>query len=121
MNTIWIHVCPIYVIDQHLLTRQLFYYFYIQFRPNVDIQPQNHVKAQVRYVETPVLREGILGNYEPKEVPLRHGLGENGIAVALDPAEKDKYEKSFKNYGFNMVISDRISLDRSVPDIRDPE
>ena len=32
-----------------------------------------------------------------------------------------QYEQSYKEYGFNMVISDKISLDRAVPDIRDTQ
>ena len=63
-----------------------------------------------------------MGNYEPVNVRLdRTGPGEYGKAVNLDPAETDKYEQSYKEYGFNMIISDRISLDRAVPDIRDTQ
>ncbi|XP_071962106.1 N-acetylgalactosaminyltransferase 7-like [Antedon mediterranea] len=77
--------------------------------------------APVRHVSPIVFQDGVLGNYEPKEAPLRHGLGEYGVAVKLNPKEENEYKKAFKNYGFNMVISDRISLDRTIPDIRDSE
>ncbi|XP_033116252.1 N-acetylgalactosaminyltransferase 7-like [Anneissia japonica] len=84
-------------------------------------QSQTHSGDQAKRVQPPILRKGVIGNYEPKKQPLRHALGEYGVPVELNEAEKADYQKALKNYGFNMVISDRISLDRNVPDIRDPE
>ncbi|XP_072167864.1 N-acetylgalactosaminyltransferase 7-like [Diadema setosum] len=72
-------------------------------------------------VEPPVLKSTI-GNFEPPpEEERRHGPGEYGRAVMLNPKESDRYQQSYKDYGFNMVISDRISLDRAVNDIRHDE
>lgn len=69
----------------------------------------------------PVLRD-VPGKYEPpSRGPERTGPGEYGKAVILDNRDEDKYEQSYKEYGFNMVISDQISLDRAVPDIRDTQ
>ncbi|XP_022094705.1 N-acetylgalactosaminyltransferase 7-like [Acanthaster planci] len=63
-----------------------------------------------------------LGNYEPNiPAPRRSGVGENGIPAKLLASEQALYDQSYKEYGFNMVVSDRISLDRAVPDIRDPQ
>ncbi|XP_039501907.1 N-acetylgalactosaminyltransferase 4 [Drosophila santomea] len=49
----------------------------------------------------------------------RSGFGEHGVAAKIEnPAEKElEKEHSWMN-GFNGLISDRISLNRSVPDIR---
>lgn len=48
----------------------------------------------------------------------RTGFGENGKAVNLDGTEKDLENKLFHQNGFNALLSDKISINRSVPDIR---
>jgi hypothetical protein len=54
-------------------------------------------------------------NYEKS----RTGPGENGSAVILsDPKEKVKNEIGYKRDGFYTVVSDKISPNRSLPDIR---
>ncbi|XP_077997359.1 N-acetylgalactosaminyltransferase 7-like isoform X2 [Glandiceps talaboti] len=58
------------------------------------------------------------GNFEPLDILERSGPGEYGVPVNLERGEQSLYDQSVKEYGFNMVISDRISLDRAVPDIR---
>lgn len=73
---------------------------------------------------SPVLKKGILGNLEPKEpeppgVPA--GLGEGAKHFVLSPDYKDAIQASIKEFGFNMVASDMISLDRSISDIRHDE
>lgn len=73
---------------------------------------------------SPVLKKGILGNLEPKEpeppgVP--GGLGEGAKPFVLSPEYKDAIQASIKEFGFNMVASDMISLDRSISDIRHDE
>ena len=50
----------------------------------------------------------------------RHGTGEQGKAESLDPSEKSLEDDLFKRNGFNALLSDKISLNRSVPDIRHP-
>ncbi|KAI7815551.1 N-acetylgalactosaminyltransferase [Rhyzopertha dominica] len=49
---------------------------------------------------------------------LRKGIGEQGKPAHLTAADSDKYEKLFKENGFNAALSDQIALDRAVPDIR---
>ncbi|KAL0961834.1 hypothetical protein UPYG_G00332280 [Umbra pygmaea] len=39
----------------------------------------------------------------------------------LDGRESDKHKYALKKYGFNEVLSDRISLHRRLPEVRDPE
>ncbi|XP_011616783.1 N-acetylgalactosaminyltransferase 7 isoform X1 [Takifugu rubripes] len=73
---------------------------------------------------SPVLKKGILGNLEPKEpeppgVP--GGLGEGAKPFVLNAEYKDAIQASIKEFGFNMVASDMISLDRSISDIRHDE
>ncbi|CAO1332625.1 unnamed protein product [Diamesa hyperborea] len=50
----------------------------------------------------------------------RQGTGEHGKAENLDPSEKSLEDDLFKRNGFNALLSDKISLNRSVPDIRHP-
>lgn len=51
---------------------------------------------------------------------LREGLGEQGLAAHLDKTDKAKEKKLYSENGFNAYLSDHISLNRSVPDIRHP-
>lgn len=51
----------------------------------------------------------------------RNGPGENGDGVALDAREKVAGFKTVREYGFNMVASGKISLDRRIKDTRHPE
>ncbi|CAC5414918.1 GALNT [Mytilus coruscus] len=49
----------------------------------------------------------------------RTGPGERGKAVILEGEEKALGEKLYKKEAFNIIASDKISLQRSVPDVRD--
>ena len=54
-------------------------------------------------------------NYEAS----RRGPGENGTAVFLtDPAEIELDIELYKIEGLSVVVSDKISVNRSVPDVR---
>ena len=48
------------------------------------------------------------------------GYGEHGRAVNLNIKEELESEKTFGINQFNLWISDRIALNRSLPDIRKP-
>lgn len=50
----------------------------------------------------------------------RKGIGEQGRAEKLDSSMKEMEDKLFHKNGFNALLSDKISLNRSVPDIRHP-
>ncbi|KAM4583638.1 N-acetylgalactosaminyltransferase 7 isoform 2-T2 [Odontesthes bonariensis] len=85
---------------------------YVTFRP----QTQDYT--------SPVLKKGVLGNFEPHEpeppgVP--GGPGEGAKAFVLGPEYKDSVHTSIKEFGFNMVASDMISLDRTINDLRHEE
>ena len=45
-------------------------------------------------------------------------LGENGEAVYTSMAEKPDADRSVREFGFNMVASDKISMTRTIPDTR---
>lgn len=84
----------------------------------VTFKPHTHAYT------SPVLKKGILGNFEPKEpeppgVP--GGPGEGAKPFVLGPEYKDTVQASIKEFGFNMVASDMISLDRTISDIRHEE
>lgn len=47
--------------------------------------------------------------------------GENGAAVRLSPEDQKKADALFRKEAFNIIASDKIALDRSVKDVRDPK
>ena len=51
----------------------------------------------------------------------RVGPGEYGKPVVLTGEEKEQADKLFTKEAFNIVVSDKVALDRSVPDTRDEE
>ena len=67
-----------------------------------------------------MFKQGIIGNYESTLEP-RSGPGENGEGVTLDASEKKKAQRLIAEFGFNMVASDKISLDRRIKDTRPAE
>lgn len=100
----------------------------------VDLRPNNQQNVPQRQFVTfkpqklvysdPIFRPGVLGNFEPKE-PEPHGVvggpGEGGKPFVLDSEYKESIQASIKEFGFNMVASDMISLDRTVNDLRHEE
>ncbi|XP_030384088.1 N-acetylgalactosaminyltransferase 4 [Scaptodrosophila lebanonensis] len=51
----------------------------------------------------------------------RIGLGEHGLPAQNEPTEKELERQIFLKDGFNGMLSDRISVNRSVPDVRREE
>ncbi|KAM9817832.1 N-acetylgalactosaminyltransferase 7-like isoform X4 [Syngnathus typhle] len=96
----------------HPNEKQAIHQQYATFRPNVH------------YYNAPILKKGVLGNFEPKAPePLGFpgGLGEGAKLFVLGPEYKEAIHASIKEFGFNMVASDMISLDRTIRDIRHEE
>ena len=50
--------------------------------------------------------------------PPREGPGENGASVILTPEEKEIADKLFPAASFNVYASDKMAMDRSIPDGR---
>ncbi|XP_028300510.1 N-acetylgalactosaminyltransferase 7 isoform X2 [Gouania willdenowi] len=102
-------------------------------RPNQPQDPNQQQVIQQQYItfkpqthdyNSPVLKKGMLGNFEPKEPEppgIPGGPGEEGKPFVLGPEYKDAVQASIKEFGFNMVASDMISLDRTINDIRHEE
>ncbi|XP_075555018.1 N-acetylgalactosaminyltransferase 7 isoform X2 [Dermacentor variabilis] len=69
----------------------------------------------------PVFRKDrTLGNFEPKRHELRKvkGPGEGGVAYHVPERDRNSAADSNMQYGMNVVASDHISPNRSVPDMR---
>jgi len=47
--------------------------------------------------------------------------GEGGDAVYTSIEERAKADRLIHEYGFNMVVSDKIAMNRTIPDTRMPE
>lgn len=61
-----------------------------------------------------------LGNYEPVVDQEGHtGPGEFGARVNTEPEEEEHVKEVIKEFGFNLVNSDKISMDRLPKDLRD--
>lgn len=50
-----------------------------------------------------------------------HGETGKGVQLSLGGLEKDLERTGVNKYGFNEVVSERISLHRSLPEVRPPE
>ena len=61
-----------------------------------------------------------LGNFE-KRPSSRSSPGEFGKPVYAKEEEKDQERKMIREFGFNMFVSDKISLDREPRDMRESE
>ena len=69
-----------------------------------------------------MLKEGSIGNYELKEEVNRVGPGEHGLPVLLQtPQEQEKRRTTLQEFGFNLAVSDKIAMDRAIPDTRPAE
>ena len=51
---------------------------------------------------------------------VRNGPGEQGLGYNSDISEQRLKDKLFRENGFNALVSDQISLNRSLNDIRHP-
>lgn len=90
--------------------------------PRPLVHPKQHVKEEVvAPPPMPVFREDrTLGNFEPRERDARRvkGPGEGGVPYHVPARDKNSAADSNMQYGMNVVASDHISPNRSVPDMR---
>lgn len=54
------------------------------------------------------------------EKKIKHNMGHMGKAVKLSGKEQAKADEIMKKEAFNLLISDQIPYNRSLPDVRDP-
>jgi len=47
--------------------------------------------------------------------------GEGGAPVYTSMEERTRADRSVREYGFNMIVSDKIAMNRTIPDTRMPE
>lgn len=85
-------------------------------QPNLSMD-----KPKDDYSKYPILTWKRLGNYEDINIPKRYGPGEYGVAVSATAEEKEAVDAAIKEFGFNMVNSDKISMDRLPKDLRNEE
>ncbi|CAK9300062.1 unnamed protein product [Gordionus sp. m RMFG-2023] len=67
---------------------------------------------------------GVLPPPDQEEIMNPKGYGYNGEAVVfkkLNPEQRKEMDEGWKNNAFNQFVSDRISLHRKLPEIRDKE
>jgi len=73
-------------------------------------------------IPTFMLKEGMTGNYEPSPEVNRVGPGEHGLPVLLQtPQDQEKRRTTLQEFGFNLAVSDKIAMDRAIPDTRPDE
>lgn len=73
--------------------------------------------------DTHGMKKLLIDNFWVPEKQLQsvRGLGDGGKAVKTSAEEAKQREKAYAEYGFNQFISDKISLNRTVPDTRPRE
>ncbi|XP_015188126.1 PREDICTED: N-acetylgalactosaminyltransferase 7 [Polistes dominula] len=108
------------IIIGGLLVLIIFYTIVSFFSDNQVHNIKVYWSEQLATKQVPELVED-LGNYEPRNVQPRVGPGEDGKAHILRDDQQNDVQQSESDYGMNMVCSDEISLDRSIPDTRPPE
>jgi len=82
-------------------------------------KPQKHISHPGEVPK--FLGEGNNGNFEPKKPIVKEGPGEGGKTHKLRVEQKHDEEHLKGVYGFNQLVSDEISLNRTVPDQREDE
>jgi len=65
-----------------------------------------------------IMQLNVLCKYFSKHQFSIQCLGESGQAVFTSMEEKSAADKTTSEFGFNMVNSDKIAMDRTIPDTR---
>lgn len=94
-------------------------------KPKMQVEQQENLiekNTHFSLKQGPIYKEGILGNFEPlSSNTLREGPGEGGKPYVGRVEDQNEVASVMMEYGMNMVVSDQVALDRSIPDIRHEE
>ena len=66
-------------------------------------------------------RKWTSGKVKPYFTEVIQGMGDDGEPAALPPRYKEESEHVFDNHSFNVILSDHMSLDRTLKDYRGPK
>lgn len=91
--------------------------FALYLQPTVFHKPQSITSLQFKHNAIHIKKDWHDYNFIEYEKN-RMGFGEHGEPVSLGDEYNDASVKLFKLNGFNALLSDHISVNRSVPDIR---
>ena len=92
----------------------------------ISISNNKFYQKETDFTDYPKLVNSRLGNFEPEPIPIidrKTGPGEYGKELILGGSilTADRVQASIAEYGFNIVASDQISLDRNPADLRHDE
>lgn len=80
----------------------------------------NNGEPQIEYSEDMKAKTSLISDFWVPEKSLVKviGQGDGGSPVYTNAGEEEQKQMSYSEYGFNQFISDKISLNRTVPDTR---
>jgi len=111
----WLAVDILYVLSS--MNSQLNFFDTDSFVP-LDATGSAHVK---RSRDGAKQRKWASSKVRPYFTEIIQGLGDEGEPATLPPRFKDEAEHVFDNHSFNVILSDHLSLDRSLRDYRGPK
>lgn len=106
----WLAIDILYVLT--VMNNQLNFFDADSFVP-LDVNTNTHEKRSDEQREN--------SNIQPYFTDVIQGLGEGGEPATLSPRFKEEAEHVFDNHSFNVILSDHISLDRTLKDVRGPK
>ncbi|CAI9729779.1 Hypothetical predicted protein [Octopus vulgaris] len=90
----------------------------IEMRHTLRDPLENVSHVSIKSVPFAVFKEGFIGNYEPAPREALDRPGDYGKPVIVGGKERVLAEKSMGIYGYNIIASDKIAMDRIPPDFR---
>lgn len=111
----WLAVDILYILTA--MNTQMNFFDTDSFVP-LDATGNTHEKRS--HVE-PKQRKWTSAKVKPYFPEVIEGLGDDGEPAALPPRYKEESEHVFDNHSFNVILSDHMSLDRTLRDYRGPK
>ena len=86
----------------------------------VFIISTNYIDKLQQYKRASDIKEYRMERYFKNKFrdPKKTGPGEGGEVVVLSPEEQKEADRLFRKEAFNIVASDKIAMDRRIPDTR---